>query len=49
MANPFVHVELQTTDIKKARVTPVGDMGKMSIIVDPTGATLGLWQSNPKR
>jgi predicted enzyme related to lactoylglutathione lyase len=26
-------------------VTPVADMGKMSIIVDPTGATLGLWQS----
>ncbi len=118
MANPFVHVELQTSDLKKARdfygrlfdwkleesgvpgfgsytmigvgegtgggmmaspapgapsywvayvnvddiasstrkarelgakvvvdVTPVGDMGKMSIIVDPTGATLGLWQS----
>lgn len=118
MANPFVHVELQSTDIKKARdfyarlfdwkledtpmpglgtytmigvgegtgggmmasqapgvpshwlayvsvadiasstrkakelgakvmldVTPVADMGKMSIIVDPTGATLGLWES----
>jgi predicted enzyme related to lactoylglutathione lyase len=121
MANPFVHVELQSTDIKKARdfygrlfdwkledaqmpgfgtytminvgegtgggmmasqspgapsqwlayvevpdiasstrkakdlgakvvldVTPVADMGKMSVIVDPTGATLGLWQSNRK-
>jgi uncharacterized protein len=121
MANPFVHVELQSTDIKKARdfygrlfdwkledsqmpgfgtytmisvgegtgggmmasqspgapsqwlayvevpdiasstrkakdlgakvvldVTPVADMGKMSVIVDPTGATLGLWQSTKK-
>jgi hypothetical protein len=121
MANPFVHVELQSTDIKKARdfygrlfdwkledsqmpgfgtytminvgegtgggmmasqspgapsqwlayvevpdiasstrkakdlgakvvldVTPVADMGKMSVIVDPTGATLGLWQSTRK-
>ena len=27
-------------------VTAVADMGKMSIIVDPTGATLGLWQSH---
>ena len=121
MANPFVHVELQSTDIKKARdfygrlfdwkledaqmpgfgtytminvgegtgggmmasqspgapsqwlayvevpdiasstrkakdlganvvldVTPVADMGKMSVIVDPTGATLGLWESTRK-
>jgi predicted enzyme related to lactoylglutathione lyase len=121
MANPFVHVELQTTDLKKARdfysrlfdwkledaqlpgfgayttisvgegtgggmmaspspgapsqwlayadvpdvtsatrkakelgakvvvdVTPVADMGKFSVIVDPTGATLGLWQSTRK-
>jgi len=118
MANPFVHVELQTTDVKKARdfyarlfdwkledtpmpgmgtytmigvgegtgggmmasqspgvpshwlayvnvddvaaatrkakelgakvvvdVMPVSDMGKFSIIADPTGAHLGLWQS----
>lgn len=118
MANPFVHVELQTTDLKKARdfygrlfdwkledapvagfggytmigvgegtgggmmatpspgapsqwlayvnvddvtsatrkakelgakvvvdVTPVADMGRFSVIVDPTGATLGLWQT----
>ena len=118
MANPFVHIELQTTDLKKARdfyarlfdwkledsqvpgfgtytmigvgegtgggmiasqspgvpshwlayvnvddvasatrkakelgakvvldVTPVADMGKMSILVDPTGAHLGLWQT----
>ncbi len=121
MANPFVHIELQTTDLKKARdfysrlfdwkledaqmpgfgtytminvgegtgggmmasqnpgapsqwlsyvnvddlasatrkakelgakvvadSIPVTDMGKFSIIVDPTGATLGLWQSTRK-
>jgi predicted enzyme related to lactoylglutathione lyase len=121
MANPFVHVELQTTDLKKARDfysklfdwkledaqvpgfgtytmigvgegtgggmmaspqpgipsfwlsyvdvsdvasatkkakdlgakvlvenQPVADMGKFSIITDPTGATLGLWQSTRK-
>jgi predicted enzyme related to lactoylglutathione lyase len=121
MANPFVHVELQTTDLKKARDfyarlfdwkledTPVpgfgtytmigvgegtaggmmaspmpgvpsfwlayvdvsdlasatkkakdlgakvlvdsmavADMGKFSVITDPTGATLGLWQSTRK-
>ena len=121
MANPFVHVELQSTDLKKARdfysklfdwkledtqvpgfgtytmigvgegtgggmmaaqtpgvpsfwlsyvnvadvasatkkakdlgakvlvdSTPVSDMGKFSIITDPTGATLGLWQSTRK-
>ncbi|HVP63172.1 MAG TPA: VOC family protein [Myxococcaceae bacterium] len=121
MPNPFVHVELQTTDLKKARdfysrllewkledaqlpgsgtytmigvgegtgggmmatqspgvpshwlayvnvddvasatrkakdlgakvvvdVTPVADMGKFSIIVDPTGAQLGLWQTTRK-
>ncbi|HEY1904765.1 MAG TPA: VOC family protein [Myxococcaceae bacterium] len=121
MANPFVHVELQTTDLKKARdfyaklfdwkledapvpgfgtytmigvgegtgggmmTSPmpglpsfwlayvdvsdlasatkkakdlgakvlvdsqaVADMGKFSVISDPTGATLGLWQSTRK-
>ena len=121
MANPFVHVELQTTDLKKARdfyaklfdwkledapvpgfgtYTMIGvgegtgggmmsspmpgvpshwlayvdvsdlasatkkakdlgakvlvdsqavaDMGKFSIIADPTGAVLGLWQSTRK-
>ncbi len=121
MANPFVHVELQTTDLKKAREfyqklfdwkledapvegfgtytmigvgdgtgggmmaspspgapsqwlayvnvpdlvsatrkakelgakvlvdsTPVADMGKFSIIADPTGAVLGLWESTRK-
>lgn len=121
MANPFVHVELQTTDLKKARdfysrlfdwkledapvpgfgtytmigvgegtgggmmaaqskevpshwlayvdvsdvasatrkakelgakvvvdSMPVADMGKFSIIEDPTGAHLGLWQNTRK-
>jgi predicted enzyme related to lactoylglutathione lyase len=121
MANPFVHVELQTNDLKKARefyqklfdwkledapvegfgtytmigvgdgtgggmmanstkgapsrwlayvsvddiasatkkakqlgaqialdVTPVADMGQMSVIVDPSGAALGLWQTTKK-
>ena len=121
MANPFVHIELQTTDLKKARdfygklfdwkledaqvpglgtytmisvgegtgggMMPaeppgvpshwvayvdvsdltsatkkakdlgakvlvdsmsVSDMGKFSIITDPTGATLGLWQTTRK-
>lgn len=121
MANPFVHVELQTTDLKKARdfysrlfdwkledapvpgfgtytmigvgegtgggmmpvpqagvpshwlayvnvadlasatrkakelgakvlvdSMPVSDMGKFSVITDPTGATLGLWESTRK-
>lgn len=120
MANPFVHVELQSNDLKKARefyaklfdwkledvpmpgmgtyttitvgegtgggmmvnqakgmpshwlayvgvadivastkrakelgahialdVTPVADIGTMSVIVDPSGAALGLWQ--PKK
>lgn len=121
MANPFVHVELQTTDIKKARdfysklfdwkledtpvpgfgnytmigvgegtgggmmasptpgvpshwlayvdvrdlasatkkakdlgakvlvdSMPVADMGKFSVITDPTGAALGLWETTRK-
>ena len=29
-------------------VTPVPDMGSFSIIVDPTGAHLGLWQTKKK-
>jgi hypothetical protein len=29
-------------------VTPVMDMGSFSIIVDPTGAHLGLWQTKKK-
>jgi predicted enzyme related to lactoylglutathione lyase len=118
MANPFVHVELQSNDLKKARdfysklfgwkledspipgfgtytmigvgegtgggmmvnqakgtpshwlayvgvddiaastkkakqlgaqvaldVTPVADMGSLSVIIDPSGAALGLWQT----
>ncbi len=120
MANPFVHVELNTTDVSKAKafygklfnwkledvpmgpmtytmvgvgegtgggmapqqvpgapsawlpyvivddvraatdkaktlgatvvqdVTEVADMGWMSIIIDPTGATLGLWKAKPR-
>ena len=106
MANPFVHVELATTDIDKAKafyrslfewqlndiemgggmmkhpmpgapsqwlpyvgvsnvraatdkakslgasvvrdVTPVMDAGSLSIIADPTGAVLGLWEPKAK-
>jgi predicted enzyme related to lactoylglutathione lyase len=64
MANPFVHVELHTGDIARAKefvrastrkarelgakvvvdVMEVGDYGTMSVITDPTGATLALWQ-----
>jgi uncharacterized protein len=29
-------------------VTEVADMGWMSIIMDPTGAALGLWQAKPR-
>jgi predicted enzyme related to lactoylglutathione lyase len=29
-------------------VTPVADMGRFSVIVDPSGAALGLWQTNSK-
>jgi predicted enzyme related to lactoylglutathione lyase len=29
-------------------VSPVQDMGWLSMIVDPTGATLGLWQPSAK-
>jgi predicted enzyme related to lactoylglutathione lyase len=29
-------------------VTEVMDMGWLSILVDPTGAALGLWQSKPR-
>jgi predicted enzyme related to lactoylglutathione lyase len=97
MANPFVHVELNTTDVSKAKsfygslfnwnledvpmpgapsawlayvlvddiaaatkkakslgatvmkdVTEVMGMGSLSIVIDPTGAALGLWQPNKK-
>ncbi|HWQ95088.1 MAG TPA: VOC family protein [Gammaproteobacteria bacterium] len=30
-------------------VMEVGDFGWMSVIVDPTGAALGLWQAKPKK
>ena len=30
-------------------VTEVADMGWLSIIVDPTGAPLGLWKPNPRQ
>jgi predicted enzyme related to lactoylglutathione lyase len=30
-------------------VTDVMDMGWLSILVDPTGATLGLWQEKKKK
>ncbi|MBV9770055.1 MAG: VOC family protein [Bryobacterales bacterium] len=29
-------------------VTEVADMGWLSVITDPTGATLGLWQAKPR-
>ncbi|HEY2619377.1 MAG TPA: hypothetical protein VGI78_18700 [Acetobacteraceae bacterium] len=57
MANPFVHVELNTQDVAKAKslgATMVRDVmevmgeGSLSIITDPTGATLGLWQQKAK-
>ena len=28
-------------------VTPVAEMGWLSILTDPTGAVIGLWQTNP--
>ena len=31
-----------------ADVTPVMDMGALSIIIDPTGAALGLWEPKAK-
>ena len=53
----YVDVDDIHASTKKAReagaqvmrdVTPVEDMGWFSIIVDPTGAHLGLWQSKKK-
>jgi catechol 2,3-dioxygenase-like lactoylglutathione lyase family enzyme len=38
MANAFVHVELNTTDVDKAK----------DFYVDPTGAALGLWKPMPR-
>jgi len=51
---PYVDVADIKTSTKKAQslgakvmkdVSEVGDMGWLSIIVDPTGAMLGLWQT----
>ncbi len=56
MPKPFVHVELNTTNIAAAKsfygalfgwnLQPMEVMGAgwLSIVVDPTGATLGLWK-----
>lgn len=55
---PYVDVSDIESSTRKAKqlgakvivdVMPVADMGRMSIFVDPTGATLGLWQSNPRK
>ena len=51
---PYVEVEDIRAATRKARslgaqimkdVTPVMEMGWLSILVDPTGAMLGLWQT----
>lgn len=53
---PYVDVQDIKASTKKAQslgakvmkdVTEVADMGWLSIIVDPTGAMLGLWQAKP--
>ena len=55
----LAYVEVDDIDMatKKAKslgakivkdVTEVMDMGWLSIVTDPTGATLGLWKSKPK-
>jgi predicted enzyme related to lactoylglutathione lyase len=55
---PYVLVGDIDAATKKARklgakickdVTEVPDMGWLSIIVDPTGATLGLWETKRRR
>ncbi len=55
---PYVQVkdiDAATKQAKKLRakivtdVTEVMGMGWLSVIVDPTGATLGLWEPNMKR
>jgi uncharacterized protein len=55
---PYVNVADVDSSTKKAKqlgakviveVTAVADMGRMSIFIDPTGATLGLWQANPRK
>ena len=54
---PYVDVDDIQAATKKAQslgakimrdVTPVADMGWLSILSDPTGAVIGLWQTNPK-
>jgi predicted enzyme related to lactoylglutathione lyase len=54
---PYVEVEDIKAATKKAQslgakimkdVTEVMDMGWLSILVDPTGAMLGLWMSKPR-
>jgi predicted enzyme related to lactoylglutathione lyase len=54
---PYVSVEDIGSATKKAKglgatilkdVTEVMDMGWLSILVDPTGAMLGLWQAKPR-
>lgn len=50
----YVHVDDAAASTERARelgaqvvldVTPVGDFGKMSVLRDPTGAHIALWQS----
>lgn len=54
---PYVAVPDISASTKKAQslgakvmkdVTEVSDLGWLSIIVDPTGAMLGLWQAKPR-
>ena len=54
---PYVNVDEIHAATKKAKslgakvlkdVTPVAEMGWLSILEDPTGALIGLWQTNPK-
>lgn len=51
----YIYVENLDEMVKKAQnlgasvkvpVTAAGDMGRFAIIADPTGAAIGLWQSN---
>lgn len=48
---PYVFVDdiaAATAKAKSLGATVVRDVGSLSIIVDPTGATLGLWQPKGK-
>ena len=54
MANPFVWVELHTGDAEKAKSlgatvkeenVPIPGAGRFSIVVDPTGAEVALWEN----